>query len=94
MLHTYNYYCATNLVVHGETTGNNTNVVYYNLTDDNVSYTWSTFNPYNRSEAFIVQAEEGYNILVTVTECDIAGDDGDFLLIKSGLYHGKVPELK
>lgn len=54
------------------------------LTDD--THTWSTDNPYPvENKTVVVQAEEGYNILVTVTHCDIAGDDGDFLLIKSGL---------
>lgn len=57
---------------------------HINLTDD--SYTWSSGNPYPaESQTVIVEAEEGYLVHVTITECDISGEDGDFMLIKAGI---------
>lgn len=53
----------------------------------NNTYTWQTVEPYTTSECVIVEAEEGYIILVTVNQCDIAGNDGDYLLIKPGKKH-------
>lgn len=55
-----------------------------NLTDN--TYTWSSGSPYPiETKTVIVEAEEGYLIQVTVLECDIAGEDGDFMLIKAGI---------
>lgn len=58
-------------------------VQHVNLVDS--TYTWSSGNPYPaENQDLVVEAEEGYLIHVTVAECDISGEDGDFLLIKAG----------
>lgn len=54
-----------------------------NLTDS--TYTWSSGSPYPaENQTLIVVAEEGYLVHVTVSECDISGEDGDVMLIKAG----------
>lgn len=63
--------------------------LWVNLTES--VYTWSTENPYPaEDQTIIVQVEEQYIILVTVKECDISSEDGDFLLIKSGILSSKL----
>lgn len=64
-------------------------VQYVNLNDS--TYTWSSGNPYPaESQTLIVEAEVGYLVQVTVSECNIAGEDGDFMLIKAGELIGLI----
>lgn len=63
-----------------------TEVQYVNLTTG--AYIWSTDIPYlAQNQTVVVEAEEGYLIHVKITECDISGEDGDFMLIKAGILH-------
>lgn len=59
-------------------------VQYVNLTNT-TSFTWSSGSPYPaENQTVIVECEQGYIIHVTVNECDLSGEDGDFMLIKAG----------
>lgn len=62
---------------------------HIHLTDD--AYIWSSGNPYPaENQMLTIEAEEGYLIHVTVNECDISGEDGDFMLIKAGILLKKI----